>query len=124
MALIAVGVVLVALWHTYVRTIADTAYPTEAELVAKTQGDGPQIPEVATPAPREATPTTAIDIERRLRSRVSARFASSPTPRSSNLMFQELINLQVSPMTVKVKPIRLQGTGMWVRTGRSRRMSQ
>ena len=113
MALIAVGVVLVAFWHTYVRTIADTAYPTEAELVAKTQGDGPQIPgEVATPAPREATPTTAVDIERRLRSRVSGEireFANSEE--LENLMFQELINLRVSPMTVKVKPIRLQGTG-------------
>ncbi len=112
-ALIAVGVVVIAVWHTYVRTIADTAYPTEAELVAKTQGDGPQIPgEVATPAPREATSTTAIDIERRLRSRVSGEireFANSEE--LENLMFQELTNLRVNPMTVKVKPIRLQGTG-------------
>lgn len=110
--IVALACVVIALWHTYVRTIALTDYPTEAELVVSQRGDGPTIPGEVADRVVETAPQTALDLERRLRSKVSGDIgAFSNSEDLENLIFQALMNLRVSPTDVNVKPLRLQGAG-------------
>jgi len=110
--LVVVGAAVVGLWHTYVRTIAQTSYPSEAELVARQRGDGPAVPgEVAEPRERVA-PNTALDKERRLKAQVVGEvphFANEE--QLEDALFQELINLDVRPRGVDIESIRLQQSG-------------
>lgn len=111
--IVLVGAAIIGLWHTWVRTVALTSYPTEAELVSSQQGDGPAIPgEVARKPVRNAAPQTALDIERRLKPRVVGdiqRFASADE--LENVMFAELINLGVKPLGVDVDALRVKASG-------------
>ena len=108
----------VLLWHTWVRTIAQTAYPTEADLIAAQQGDGPSLPglEAVTAGAQPRPELSARDAERRLRSRVAGdirQFGSGSE--LEDAIFQELSNLQASPVRVQVETLREVGSGDYQR---------
>lgn len=110
--ILVIGVTLIALWHTWVRTVAQTLYPTETELVAGQRGDGPSIPGEAVDRRRTAAPATALDMERRLRAQVSGDIKHfGDSDELENVMFAELMNLGIKPLGVDVDAIRLQSSG-------------
>lgn len=110
--LVLFGVGMVVTWHTYVRTIAQTSYPTEAELVARQRGDGPAVPGEIAERRERVAPNTALDKERRLKERVVGdvpHFANKE--QLEDALFQELINLDVRPRGVDIEALRLQQSG-------------
>jgi len=109
---VAVAAVAIAFGHTWVRTVAQTPYPTEAELVANQRGDGPAVPGEVADRIGRSVPKTALDMERRLRSQVAGEVPHFGTSEElEDVMFAELMNLGIRPMSVEIDPIRLQGSG-------------
>ncbi len=106
------AVVVIAFGHTWVRTVAQTTYPSESELVSSQRGDGPSIPGETTDRRRSAAPQTALDMERRLRARVAGDIKHfGDSDELENVMFAELMNLGIKPLGVDVEAIRLQSSG-------------
>ena len=111
--ILVLAVVVIALWHTWVKTIALTDYPTEAELIAQVQGDGPALPSIepVTASP-DTTPPTARDWENRLRSKIAGDIIQfGNTDQLENAIFQELFNQRIQPQSVEVETLRIQGSG-------------
>ena len=106
--LVLVGGLMIAGWHTWVRTIALTSYPTEAELIADQQGDNPALPAIEEPSTVPTPSPSARAQEQRLRSRVDGainQFADSEG--LENALFAELSNLRVNPLQIKVDTTRV-----------------
>ncbi len=118
-----VAVAIVLGWHTWVRTVADTHYPTEADLIKSQQGDGPAVPgaepTTAEPTTAEAHPSdepSARQAEQRLRSLVTGdilRFGS--TSQLEDAVFQELTNRRTHPIKVEVEALKVVGSGDYQR---------
>ncbi len=112
--LLTLATLAVVFWHTWVRTIAETAYPREADLIASLQGDGPKLPgvEPSKSAPDQPVSVSARDAEQRLRSRVAGDIRQfGDRLQLEDAIFQELSNLQASPVKVRVESLRSVGSG-------------